>query len=95
MVKSHMADRRVAGCHGFLVAAGECPVGSAETPVFSGAIIEPDFLLVRTVEAIPGTFRAIPASLIEEIDSVRRLITLDANSDEVAALPEQLPLARQ
>jgi hypothetical protein len=95
VAKTHLDDVRLAGCSGFLVAVGQRPVGSAETLIFGGSSIEPDFLLVRTAEAIPGTFRAIPASLIEEIDATGRLITLAASWDEIAALPEQVPLERR
>jgi hypothetical protein len=85
---------RLARCHGYVVAAGGRPIGSVETPAFHGATREPDYLIVRTSDAITGTFRVVSAARVAAIDPVRRVITLDISSDAVAALPERLPLTR-
>jgi hypothetical protein len=95
MARSKTADARLAGCHGYAVAAREGPIGSVETPVFPEAGIEPDYLLVRTAEAIPGTFRVVPAALIRTVDPAARTIVLAADLEAVASLPEQLPRERR
>jgi hypothetical protein len=94
MQGSEMADERLGRCHGFAVAAGGRSIGSVETPVFPGASSEPDFLIVRTTEAFPGTFRVVPAALVVAIDHERNLITLDLDGDAIGELPERLPLER-
>ena len=91
---SGTTTRRLARCHGFAVAAGGRPVGSIETPVFAGAAPDPDHLIVRTDDGIPGTFRVVPAALIEGVDPVERLVMLAVDRDGMAALPERLPLGR-
>jgi hypothetical protein len=84
-------DGPLARCHGFFVIAGGRPVGAIETPVFPGASSDPDFLVVRTSDAIPGTFRIVSAALVADVDAAGRSITLALDRDGVAALPEALP----
>lgn len=85
----------LAGCHGFEVAAGHRHVGAIETPLFAGPGVEPDYLLVRMDDPDQGTFRVVPTALVSDVDLGRRLVTLDADAETVAALPRQLPLTRQ
>jgi hypothetical protein len=87
-------DGPLARCHGFFVIAGGRPIGAIETPVFPGAASDPDFLVVRTSDSIPGTFRVVSAALVAGVDDEERSVTLALDSDEVAALPEALPLSR-
>jgi hypothetical protein len=81
----------LAHCHGFGVAAGERRVGAIETPVFAGPSSTPDYLIVRTDAGIDGTFRLVPASLVVDVDTSRRLITLGVGRDQVEGLPQRLP----
>ncbi|HEX7082540.1 MAG TPA: hypothetical protein VF186_00325 [Gaiellaceae bacterium] len=85
-------SRDLGGCHGFAVAAGEAAVGSIETPIFGGVSVDPDYLVVRTVDEIPGTFRVVSASVVEDVDPARRLMRLGLTYDQIVALPEHLPL---
>jgi hypothetical protein len=79
----HARTGSLACCHGFDVAAGDGPVGRVETPVFSGTSVEPHSLLVRTNDAIPGTFAAVATARVAAIDDAHRRITLDGNRDEL------------
>jgi hypothetical protein len=73
----------LACCHGFVVAAGDEPVGQVETPVFSGTSLEPDALIVRTVEAIPGTFAAVAVAQVATVDEADECIILRGTLDEL------------
>jgi hypothetical protein len=92
---SAASEGPLARCHGFFVMAGGRSVGAIETPVFPGASSEPDFLVVRTADSIPGTFRVVSAALVQDVDPAARSITLSLDGDEVAALPEALPLGER
>jgi|tagenome__1003787_1003787.scaffolds.fasta_scaffold20675833_2 hypothetical protein len=89
---SAASEGPLARCHGFYVLAGGREVGAIETPVFPGASSEPDFLVVRTEDSIPGTFRVVSALLVEDVDPAARSVTLSLDRDAIVALPEELPL---
>jgi hypothetical protein len=73
----------LACCHGFSVAAGDEPVGRVETPVFTGTELEPQSLLLRTVEEIPGEFAAVSVTDVAAVDEAQRQITLRGTRDEL------------
>jgi hypothetical protein len=73
----------LACCHGFAVAAGNEPVGQVETPVFTGTALEPESLLLRTVEEIPGEFAAVSVTDVAAVDEAGRQITLRRTRDEL------------
>ena len=73
----------LACCHGFAVAAGGEPVGCVETPVFTGTSLEPDSLIVRTVDEIPGEFAAVDIAAVAHVDEEQRSITLRGSRDEL------------
>jgi hypothetical protein len=79
-------------CHGFAVLAGDHTIGCVETPLFPGSVRDPDFLVVRTVQTISGTFRVVSASLVSNVDLETRTIRLALEPESVASLPEYLPL---
>jgi hypothetical protein len=72
-------------CHGYAVSVEGEPVGLVETPVFSGTSIEPDALLVRTVESIPGTFTAVAVADVAAVDQATEVITLRCTVEELLA----------
>lgn len=83
---------KLARCHGFEVVAGPVVVGSVETPVFAGAAVAPDYLIVRTEGLFDGRFRVVPAALVVDVDEEHRVVLLGADAPAVANLPERLPL---
>jgi hypothetical protein len=85
----------LARCHGYVVAADGRHVGAVETPVFADATAFPDYLLVRTAPSVPGTFRVVPTSCVEDVDPGERLVALAMDHDQIAALPERVPLQRR
>ena len=94
MSASHPDDRRLHRSHGYLVVAHDTEVGTVETPLYPVSARDPDFLVVRTAEEIPGTFRVLPASFVEAVDEERRTVTLWIEADDIRSLPERLPLRR-
>ena len=74
------------------VAAGNERVGQVETPVFTGTELEPEALLLRTVEEIPGEFAAVPVTEVAEVDLAERLITLRGTRDDLFGHITSAPL---
>lgn len=85
---------RLARCHGYRVASGDVELGEVETPIFSGPLLEPEFLLVRTIGAISGTFRVLPTALVVDVDPTLRRLAVTVDEERIAALPERLPVRR-
>lgn len=84
----------LACCHGYLVVAGGLDVGRVETPIFSGALREPEFLMVRTSSAIAGTFKVVPTRIVVAVEPDGRRLEIAVDAGGVDALPERLPLTR-
>ena len=80
--------RLLARCNGFQVEAGGELVGHVATPVFSGTSLRPEFLIVRTVERIPGRFRLVPPDAVVAVDSGERIVHLRLAPQELAELEE-------
>jgi len=76
-------DAPLARCHGFRVLAADQPLGLVETPVFSGTRLQPDYLIVRIRESVPGGFADVPVELVDEIDDESRTISLSARLSEL------------
>jgi anti-anti-sigma regulatory factor len=86
------ADPALARCHGFSVTAGGRRIGVVETPVFPTAAGDPDYLIVRTTAAVPGTFRVAPVAAVAAVDPAGHELALDLTWEDASALPERLPL---
>jgi len=73
----------LACCHGFSIIASDRLLGVVETPVFSGAALEPDYLIVRTADSIPGSFLKVPLALVGEVDGELGRISLSAPVEDI------------
>jgi hypothetical protein len=83
----------LASCNDYLVDAIDGPVGEVETPLFPPNGSEPDYLLLR-VDGPKGVRRpVVTTALVEEVDAEQRLVRLQLTRDQIAVLPEDLPLA--
>lgn len=74
--------RVLARCNGFTVIADGKVVGSVATPVFSGTKLLPDYLLVRLAKSIPGTYWAVPATLVADADPESQTVVVEAEPPE-------------
>jgi hypothetical protein len=83
----------LASCSGFSVQASDGRVGEVETPLFPPDRSEPDYLVVRAAGPLRGRRRVVATLFVEEVDPARRLVCLRGTRDEIANLPEHLPLA--
>jgi hypothetical protein len=75
--------RVLARCNGFTVLAGDEPIGTVATPVFSGTKLLPDYLLVRLDESIPGTYFNVPTAQVADADAEEEVVVLDIEVDRL------------
>lgn len=83
----------LAACAGFRVVAEDGEVGVVDTPLFPGAGAAPDFLVVRTDGGPGGRRPVVPVALVAGVDAAERVVSVRGTRQEVAALPEHLPVA--
>jgi hypothetical protein len=68
--------------------------GVVAAPLVSAGDDEPEFLVLRVTAGGHGRRRPlVSAALVERIDSDARVVYLRGSVDDVAALPEWLPMA--
>jgi hypothetical protein len=82
----------LAGCHGYAVTADGIAIGVVETPLFGGAQVEPDYLLVRLRAPFGAGFRVVPAAWAVDVDRPARRVAVDGPTAAVGRLPRRLPL---
>jgi hypothetical protein len=85
-------ERRLASSHGFLAVASDGPIGTVETPLFPPDSDGPDYLIVCTGSLLSRR-PVVSTALVDDVDQARRLVFLRASREEIAGLPEHLPLA--
>jgi hypothetical protein len=96
MALSRVLERHLRGCHGFAVVNIDgSPIGTFETPVFHGAALEPDFLIIRATDSMQGTFRVVSTAFVDDVEVERCVVSVAITSDEFARLPEGLPFANR
>jgi hypothetical protein len=83
----------LAFCSGYSVEASDGRVGEVETPLFPPDRSEPDYLIVRAGSPLRGRRPVVATIFVEEVDPARRLVCVRGTRDEIANLPEHLPLA--
>ena len=86
------SGRLLAGCHGYLVAASDGLLGEVETPVFPPDSREPDYLVVRVGSEGRSRLPVISIALVQEVNPDRRLVRIRGTREELAGLPENLPI---
>jgi hypothetical protein len=84
----------LAGCHGYAVTADGAAIGVVETPLFGGAQVEPDYLLVRLLPPFGAGFRVVPAAWAVDVDRTARRVAVDGPTAAVGRLPRRLPVVR-
>lgn len=89
----HSDDAILALSSGFTVVAGDGPVGVVETPLFPPDQSAPDFLVLRVGDRLHQRRPVLPAALVERVDPHARVVRVHGSRDEIARLPEHLPLA--
>ncbi|HET7572608.1 MAG TPA: hypothetical protein VFJ77_08065 [Gaiellaceae bacterium] len=77
---------------GFAVEASDGVVGIVETPLFPPDETTPDFLILRVGRLHPRR-PVVAAALVESVDPRSRVVRVRGRRDEIAGLPEHLPLA--
>ena len=85
--------RELALCHGYRVATEDGIVGEVDTPIFPPDVAEPDYLIVRIRHGAELRLPVVATSLVAEVNQERRLVFLRGTREEIARLPEHLPLA--
>jgi hypothetical protein len=88
MTLSVETARVLARCNGFRVTADGEVVGVVATPVFSGTLLIPDYLLIRVTGAIPGAYRAITPEVIAAADPRSETVVLGIAPEAVALMPD-------
>jgi hypothetical protein len=87
-----MAEALLALCSGFAVEASDGEVGTVETPLFPPDEVKPDFLVLRVGRLLPR-FPVLATALVDDVDPRTRVVHVRGSRDEIARLPEHLPLA--
>lgn len=80
-------------CVGFDVEARDGAVGVVETPLFPPDETTPDFLVLRVGSRLHPRRPIVATALVEYVDLERRVVHVSGRSDEIARLPEHLPIA--
>jgi hypothetical protein len=95
MVRSTPARKRdaLASCNDYLVEATDGEVGTVETPLFPPEGSDADYLVLRVAGFSEARRRVVPAALVKDVDSRRRLVRLRVTKAELDRLPEDLPVA--
>jgi hypothetical protein len=91
--KTNEGRQALARCQGFLAIGDDGPVGAVETPLFPPDRDEPDYLVLRVGSVLRRRRPVVSVALVDDVDPRRGLLYLRGRREEVARLPEQLPLA--
>jgi hypothetical protein len=92
MPTQDIVKRRLAASHGYAVVASDGLMGEIDTPLFPPDSDEPDYLVVK-IGAIRRRRPVMSTVLVDHVDAARGLVYVRGRGDELAQLPEHLPLA--
>jgi len=85
--------RLLASCHGYAVEADDGRVGQVETPLFPPSGDRPDYLVLRVGRPIWTRRPVVSTALVTHVDQRSRLVRVRGTCEQIAHLPEHLPLA--
>jgi hypothetical protein len=85
-------DDRLSRCAGYIVVAHDGICGTVDAPLFAERG-RPDYLVLRLGSRIRPRYPIVALSYVESIDMDREFVYLAASREELAALPEHLPLS--
>lgn len=83
---------RLARCAGYVAVARDGICGAVDAPLFAERG-RPDYLVLRLGSRIRPRYPIVALDFVESIDPDRELVYLAGTRDELAALPEHLPLS--
>ncbi len=88
-------DRRRAlnGVTGYLVVAEDGPVGPVELPLLPPDGDGAEYVVVRTGGWLRHRHPVVSCQLVSRVDRARGRVYVDATSEQISRLPEQIPLA--
>ena len=89
---SNPRDDRLSRCAGYIVVARDGICGTVDTPLFAERG-QPDYLVLRLGSRIRPRYPIVALTFVESIDMDRELVYLAVNREELATLPEHLPLS--
>lgn len=85
-------EDRLSRCAGYIAVACDGICGTVDAPLFAERG-KPDYLVLRLGSRIRPRYPIVALAFVESIDPTRELVYLSVTRDDLAALPEHLPLS--
>lgn len=78
-------------CAGYVAVARDGVCGTVDTPLRGAG--KPDYLVLRLGSRIRPRYPIVTLAFVESVDPTRELVYLSVSRDDLAVLPEHLPLS--